>query len=105
MEPSPLTQQERPSVFQPKIAQLYEELFQQDDAGLPESDGFWREFFLLRPDKMRLRQRLEKIHPDDLLDLQHESQQLFRQAICHIRLGKAPMDEYALDVCGSFLPY
>ena len=98
MEPSPLTKQQRPSVFQPKIAQLYDELFHHDGAALAESDGFWSEFFLLRPDRKRLQQRLEKLHSGELLELQHESQQLFRQAVIHMKIGRPPMGEYALDV-------
>ena len=98
MEVSPLIRQERPSSFQPKIAQLYEDLFQQDEQDLVDLDGFWREFFLLRPDKMRLQQKLEQLHPNELLHLQHESQQLFLQAVSYIKKGEGPMDENALDV-------
>ena len=99
-----MTQQERPSSFQPKIAQLYENLFQQDDQDMVESDGFWREFFLLRPDTGRLQQRLERLHPNELLHLQHESQQLFFQAVLQINSGKTPLDENALDVRVNLLP-
>jgi hypothetical protein len=90
METSPLVQQARPS-FQPKIAQLYGELFtvsicymlqrekerenqtlrawqDKDDSG--HSEGFWREFFLLKPDKPSLQRRLEAIGADDLLNSQ-----------------------------------
>ena len=105
METSPLTQQERPSSFQSKISQLYEDLFQQDDQDMADSDGFWREFFLLPPDLGRLRQRLERLHPNDLLHLQHESQQLFSRAVLQIKVGKAPMDQNALDVRRSSFPY
>lgn len=34
------------------------------------SDGFWREFFLLRPDKASLQRRLEAIDAEDLLQIQ-----------------------------------
>lgn len=34
------------------------------------SDGFWQEFFLLRPDKSSLQRRLEWTSEDDLLHLQ-----------------------------------
>ncbi|KAL9049345.1 MAG: hypothetical protein Q9206_005573 [Seirophora lacunosa] len=72
MEPSPLTQQDRPSVFQPKIDSLYEQLLssvklplrpnkisfliemQDEEDQIPLSDGFWQEFFLLRADKSSL---------------------------------------------------
>lgn len=98
MEPSPLRQDERPTTFQPKIAQLYDDLFQPDDPDLIDSDGFWREFFLLRPEKAALQRRLDQLHPDDLVQLQHESQQLFARAVSQISLSKAPADENALDV-------
>lgn len=70
MEVSPLTQQARPSSFQPKIIGLYDDLFKQDDDDLAYSDAFWGEFFLLRPDKAGLEQRLDGLITDDLLHLQ-----------------------------------
>jgi hypothetical protein len=39
----------------------------EEDAVLPE--GFWRELFLLNPDKKRLLQILEPLTADDLLQL------------------------------------
>ena len=87
MEPSPLTQQPRPHTFEPKVAELYLHLLgvpytllhaagsrlltlsqTEEDAVLPE--GFWRELFLLNPDKKRLLQILEPLTADDLLQLQ-----------------------------------
>ena len=70
MEVSPLTQQIRPDSFQPKIIGLYDNLFKQEDEDLAFSDGFWGEFFLLRPDKAGLQQRLDELITDDLLHLQ-----------------------------------
>ena len=70
MELSPLTQQTRPSAFQPKIIGLYDELFRQDEEDLAYSDGFWGEFYLLRPDKVGLERRLDGLTTDDLLHLQ-----------------------------------
>lgn len=70
MEVSPLTQQTRPSSFQPKILGLYDNLFKQDDEDVAYSDGFWGEFFLLRPDKTGLQRRLDELTADDLLHLQ-----------------------------------
>ena len=70
MEVSPLTQHQRPRSFEPKIARLYDDLFRQEDENLADSDGFWREFFLLKPDKLRLKQRLNDLQPDDVLHLQ-----------------------------------
>lgn len=70
MEVSPLTQQTRPSSFQPKILGLYDNLFKQDDEDTAYSDGFWGELFLLRPDKAGLQRRLDELTADDLLHLQ-----------------------------------
>ena len=70
MEISPLTQQTRPSSFQPKIISLYDDLFKQEDEELAYSDGFWGELFLLRPDKAGLQRRLDGLTADDLLHLQ-----------------------------------
>ena len=70
MEVSPLTQQARPSSFQPKVIGLYDELFKQDDEDLAYSDGFWGDFFVLRPDKADLERRLDGLTADDLLHLQ-----------------------------------
>lgn len=99
MEASPLTQQVRPNSFQPKIARLYEDLFKQDDEEVADSDGFWGEFFLLKPDNAELERQLGRLRPDDLLNLQHETQQLFMRAVYQMKAGKAPLDEHALDVC------
>ena len=70
MELSPLTQQSRPKAFQPKVIGLYDDLFKQEDEDLAYSDSFWGEFFLLRPDKVGLQQRLDELNADDLLHLQ-----------------------------------
>ena len=116
MEASPLTQQNRPTSFQPKIVQLYDDLLRTNDEETTFSDGFWREFFILKPDRLRLQQRLERLSPNDLLHLQvligsllkpcgadgeplqHETQQLFIKAIADVHDGVSPMDEHALDV-------
>ena len=99
MEASPLTLQVRPTSFQPKIDRLYEDLFRQDDEDYADADGFWGEFFLLNPDKASLQRRLEALTTEDLIQLQHETQQLFVRAIQQIKNGKPPIDEHALDVC------
>ena len=98
MEVSPLTQDTRPASFQPKIDRLYEDLLKQDDEDHADSDGFWGEFFLLRPDKAALQERLKVLTPEDLLHVQHETQQLFMRAVHQVKAGKAPSDEHALDV-------
>ncbi|KAL8724950.1 MAG: hypothetical protein Q9181_006601 [Wetmoreana brouardii] len=104
MEASPLTQQSRPSSFQPKIDSLYEQLlrsYENDDPDL--TDRFWTEFFLLRPDKASLRRRLEDISVDDLLDIQEQTQQLFRRAVAHIKSDNETSREAALDTLTVFL--
>ena len=114
MEPSPLTQDSRPEVFQPKIIHLYETLFkvcplgplapsatnqaQEDDEDVELSAGFWQEFFLHRPDSSGLKRILASIAPDEMLHQQAHSQQLFRQAIDRVKQAKAPADEIALEV-------
>lgn len=97
MEQSPLTQQARPDVFEPKVVGLYRRLFRdvEDDE---RSEGFWAELFLLRPDTVRLRQILDDTDAEFLLHVQNQSQQLLVQAIAALKLGHAPADEHALDV-------
>ena len=117
---SPLTQQNRPDVFEPKIVGLYRQIFavrvryhlselcDPDETQHAEDDskpeGFWRELFLLKPDMTRLGQTLEDLSADDLLHHQHQTQQLVLQAIEQANIGKAPADEHALDVGLSTCP-
>ncbi|CAN9432582.1 unnamed protein product [Alternaria sp. RS040] len=126
MEPSPLTQDSRPEIFQPKIISLYETLFkvcplspspahlrqqcvlmqrgaQEDDEDVELSEGFWQEFFLHRPDTAGLKRTLASIAPDEMLHQQARSQQLFRHAILRVKQAKAPADEIALETLTVFL--
>ncbi|KAI4135251.1 MAG: hypothetical protein LQ341_005904, partial [Variospora aurantia] len=104
MESSPLTQQGRPSIFQPKIDRLYEQLLSTDENDQFQlSDGFWQEFFLLRPDKSSLQRRLEWTSTDDLLHLQDRTQQLFRRAAGQINSRNETSDGAALDTLTVFL--
>lgn len=82
---SPLTRQEAPDVFEPKVVGLYKRLFR---VGMPllesklrsklrqevEDDekpqGFWTELFLLKPDTAKLRQILEDTDTEYLIHLQ-----------------------------------
>jgi hypothetical protein len=71
---APLTQQSRPDSFEPKITQLYLHLFnvlanEEVDDAVP-SEGFWREFFLLKPEKQRLYDILEPLTASDLTHMQ-----------------------------------
>ncbi|KAI4136415.1 MAG: hypothetical protein L6R39_007797 [Caloplaca ligustica] len=104
MEPSPLKRQDRPSSFQPKIDSLYAQLLERDGDELNDfSDGFWQEFFLLRPDKACLRRRLDEIDADDLLEIQAETQQLFRRSVVQIQSLNGVSVESALDTLTVFL--
>ncbi|KAL9592552.1 MAG: hypothetical protein Q9179_006598 [Wetmoreana sp. 5 TL-2023] len=101
---SPLTQQNRPSSFQPKIDSLYEQLLRSYENEEPDfTDRFWTEFFLLKPDTASLRRRLEDISVDDLLDFQEQTQQLFRRAVAHIKSENDMSREAALDTLTVFL--
>ncbi|KAL7892650.1 DUF1741 domain-containing protein [Trichoderma sp. SZMC 28014] len=102
MEASPLTRQPQPEVFVPKIVELYSTLFKDDDDG-DKSEGFWREFFLLRPDRPTLRKMLNEIHPADLLLLEGRTRELFSQAIAAVKDGKGSAPLYALDTLSVFL--
>ncbi|KAJ6113944.1 hypothetical protein N7523_007261 [Penicillium sp. IBT 18751x] len=101
MEASPLTQQTRPETFQPKIVQLYETLFKTDDA--EQSEGFWREFFLLSPNRSQLHALLDGLSADETLSLQTQTQRLFSRATREAASGVAPAASYALDTLSIFL--
>ncbi|KAJ5369804.1 uncharacterized protein N7496_005896 [Penicillium cataractarum] len=104
MEASPLTQQSRPETFTPKIVQLYETLFKApEDVYVEPSEGFWREFFLLPPDRARLHSLLDGLSPDETLSLQTQTKHLFARAIREASSGAAPADSYALDTLTVFL--
>lgn len=85
MEQSPLTQQPRPEAFTPKIVQLYDELLSHPDH-IP-GEGFWAEFFLLRPDRRALRQRVDELTAGDLLALEAQTRQLFVRAVAVLLAG------------------
>ncbi|KAL4909058.1 hypothetical protein BDW74DRAFT_145892 [Aspergillus multicolor] len=99
---SPLTQQSRPDYFKPKVVQLYENLFQSSEYAEP-SEGFWRELFLLPPDQAQLNSILEALSPDETLNLQSHTQQLFARAIREAASGPSPVNAYALETLTVFL--
>ncbi|KAH8881190.1 DUF1741-domain-containing protein [Thozetella sp. PMI_491] len=103
MEQSPLTHDPRPEVFQQKIVQLYDELFQgDDDEDHPE--GFWREFFLLKPDRASLRRILDGIAPGELQDDELRTRQLFSRAVAALKNPQGQVaDLHALDTLSTFL--
>ncbi|EAS36117.3 uncharacterized protein CIMG_01471 [Coccidioides immitis RS] len=102
MESSPLTQQTRPEAFQPKIVQLYENLLFNPDYVEP-TEGFWREFLLLPPDRPSLAEMLNRIGPDDMLHIQAQTQRLFARAIRESASGRAPVNSHALETLSTFL--
>lgn len=109
MDKSPLTQQPRPEAFQQKIVQLYDELFKDDqdaaDINGPHSEGFWREFFLLRPDRTSLRRIFDQLSPADLLHLEEQTRELFSRSVRALKGGDAQgiADLHALDTLSIFL--
>ncbi|KAK1820922.1 hypothetical protein LTR12_004634 [Friedmanniomyces endolithicus] len=82
---SPLTQQARPEVFEPKVVGLYKRLLTNvHDDEIPQ--GFWAELFLLRPDLPRLQQVLENADAGLLIQSQHHSHQLLIQSIAALKV-------------------
>ena len=105
---SPLIQQLRPDIFEPKIVQLYLHLFNvlANDDNLEDpvpSEGFWREFFLLRPDKQRLFEILEPMTASELLHMHVQTQTFFRRTIAEAGSGQSPRNENALENLSAFL--
>ncbi|KAI1944916.1 hypothetical protein LOZ53_002670 [Ophidiomyces ophidiicola] len=102
MESSPLTQQTRPEAFQPKIVQLYNNLLFNPDYAEP-TEGFWREFFLLPPERTSLVEMLSRIGSDDMLHIQAQTQALFARAIQESTSGRSPVNAHALETLSTFL--
>lgn len=105
---SPLTQQLRPDTFEPKIVQLYLYLFNvlPNDDSLEDptpSEGFWREFFLLKPDKQKLFDILEPITASELLHMHTQTQTFFKRIIFEAGSGISPRNENALENLAGFL--
>ncbi|KAK5086141.1 hypothetical protein LTR70_000219 [Exophiala xenobiotica] len=107
MEPaSPLTREVRES-FQPKVVQLYSDLFRLDEQDVDEdfepSEGFWREFFLLKPAKQKFHDVLEPLTADDLLHIQRQTRNYMRRSIDEFTAGRNPQNENALENLTAFL--
>ncbi|PGG96769.1 hypothetical protein AJ79_09452 [Helicocarpus griseus UAMH5409] len=102
MEASPLTQQSRPDTFQPKIVTLYEALFLNPEY-VELSEGFWRELFLLSPERLCLSQILDIPTPDEILQSHLYTQQLFKRAIKEAASGDFPSNQHALETLTTFL--
>jgi len=103
---SPLTRDVRES-FQPKIVQLYSHLFSLDQHAdyedLEPSEGFWREFFLLKPAKQRFHDILEPLTADDLLHIQTQTRHYVWRSIDESASGQTPQNENALENLTAFL--
>ena len=100
---SPLTQQLRPDSFEPKIVQLYLHLFNvlPNDDSIEDPiplEGFWREFFLLKPDKQRLYEILEPFTASEIIHCHVQTQAFFQRSISEAGSGVSPRNENALDV-------
>ncbi|KAL1856898.1 hypothetical protein VTK73DRAFT_8204 [Phialemonium thermophilum] len=103
MDKSPLTLQPRPGAFQQKIVRLYESLLKDEDEN-DKTEGFWTEFFLLRPDHAALRDILNQLGPEDLLHLQHRTRELFSRAVAVLKItSHGSADLHALDTLNTFL--
>ncbi|KAH0599670.1 hypothetical protein MHUMG1_02460 [Metarhizium humberi] len=92
MEASPLTRQPPP-----------ERLCQEDDDTEEKSDGFWAEFFLLRPDRQSLRALLNDMSPADVLTYEGRTRELFGKATVTVKTGQGLAPLHALDTLGIFL--
>lgn len=83
----------------PKRSQAEENIVQsQDDEGADLSEGFWREFFLLRPERPALKRLLEELGPGDMLVLEEQTRELFAQCVEAIKGGRGVAEGHALDV-------
>ncbi|KXH63483.1 hypothetical protein CNYM01_05437 [Colletotrichum nymphaeae SA-01] len=67
----------------------------EDDA--ERSEGFWREFFLLRPDRPALKRILDGLGPADMLALEEHTRELFARAVTAMKSGQGVADLHALD--------
>lgn len=66
---------------------------------MAQTEGFWQEFFLLRPDRTSLRRILDELGPEELLEREDETRELFARAIAAMKRGsKGIADIHALEV-------
>lgn len=73
----------------------------QDDDDDERSEGFWREFFLLRPDRPALRKLLDGMGPADMLAMEERTRELFARAVAAVKSGQGVADLHALGVSAS----
>lgn len=107
MDPtSPLTRDVHESL-QPKIIQLYSTVFtltqqDQDEPTLP-SEGFWSEFFLLKPSRRHFHDILEPLSAGSILSINQQTRNYIRRSIYEIKSGVEPRAEHALENLAAFL--
>lgn len=72
------------------------------------SEGFWLEFFLLKPDRASLRRILDELSPGDLLQMEEQTRELFARSVRTLKRKDkqqiAAADLNALDVCRNGVP-
>jgi hypothetical protein len=73
------------------------------DAEFDKPEGFWREFFLLKPDRATLQRLLGDLSPDDLIALHPQTRQLFAKAVACLKKGAGNTSLHALEVCSVCL--
>lgn len=73
---------------------------EQDDEGAvrPKSEGFWKEFFLLPPNRAALRTLLREMRPADVVLLDIQTRELFARGVATVKRGKGAAVAHALDV-------
>lgn len=71
---------------------------EQDDQDAGPSEGFWREFFLLKPDRASLRRFLDELTPTDLLQSEEQTRELFSRSVTTLRGAQGVAVLHALDV-------
>lgn len=74
-----------------------------EDAPAEKPEGFWKEFFLLRPDRASLRRMLDETPVGDLLHLSTQTRQLFIKAVQALRRPYGVGDLHALDTLSTFM--
>ncbi|OIW25753.1 DUF1741-domain-containing protein [Coniochaeta ligniaria NRRL 30616] len=74
-----------------------------DEDESEKTEGFWREFFLLKPDQTALRTILDGLGPGDLLHIELQTRELFTRAVSNLRTTHGVADLHALDTLKTFL--
>lgn len=70
----------------------------QGDEDAEQTEGFWREFFLLRPDVAKLKETLGRMRPSDVLSRENQTRELFARAIVTLKESRGLAQIHALEV-------